>query len=97
MKEEVDVVVVGGGLSGLMAARELLKANKTVILFEAKDHVGGRTESSKSPFDSLAELGAGYVGKSEKRVIKLIEEFKLTLMPVYFEGKVKNKVSNFPP
>ena len=40
-------MVIGGGLSGLTAAEEILKKfpNTKVIVLEAKDRVGGRTYS----------------------------------------------------
>ena len=38
-----DVVVVGGGLSGLQAAYDLQKAGLKTIVLEARDRVGGKT------------------------------------------------------
>ncbi|MGH6835734.1 MAG: FAD-dependent oxidoreductase [Methylocella sp.] len=40
-----DVVVVGGGLSGLYAARLLVASGADVVVLEAQNHVGGRTPS----------------------------------------------------
>ncbi|HEY8948570.1 MAG TPA: NAD(P)/FAD-dependent oxidoreductase [Rhizomicrobium sp.] len=36
-----DAIVVGGGISGLVAAAYLAKARKSVMLFEARDQMGG--------------------------------------------------------
>jgi len=37
-----DVVVVGAGISGLTAARELQTSGAAVVVFEARDGVGGK-------------------------------------------------------
>src|SRR3954454_19423464 len=43
-----DVVVVGGGLSGLIAARELKKKGKSVVILEARNRIGGRMDGRKT-------------------------------------------------
>lgn len=40
---ETDVVVIGGGFAGLIAARDLREAGRSVVLLEARDRLGGRT------------------------------------------------------
>ena len=40
-----DCIVVGAGLAGLSAVRELEKSGRSVLLLEASDAVGGRVKS----------------------------------------------------
>ena len=43
---ELDVVVVGAGVAGLVATRELLRAGLRVALLEAREHSGGRCRTT---------------------------------------------------
>lgn len=42
MTEEADIVVVGGGIAGLITARELGRKGLRVTVLEARDRLGGR-------------------------------------------------------
>ncbi len=46
-QKRCDVVVVGAGLAGLVAAKELLTAGRSVLLLEASDGVGGRVRTDQ--------------------------------------------------
>lgn len=58
------VIVVGGGLAGLAAAHELVRAGHDVTVVEAQKRPGGRVHTIREPFsDGLyAEAGAMFAG-----------------------------------
>lgn len=58
--QTVDVVVIGAGFAGLVAARELGNAGLEVVTLEARDRVGGRTWTEHRLGHDL-ELGANWV------------------------------------
>ncbi|HET8795980.1 MAG TPA: NAD(P)/FAD-dependent oxidoreductase, partial [Arthrobacter sp.] len=51
-EHKYDVVIVGGGHNGLVAATYLAKAGKSVLLLERQDHIGGATVSAR-PFPGV--------------------------------------------
>ena len=66
----VDVVVVGAGLAGLCAARELTRAGKSCVVIEARDRVGGRTLSQPLG-DDVVDLGGQWIGPTQNRLAAL--------------------------
>jgi monoamine oxidase len=55
------IAVIGAGLAGLAAAQELRAAGAEVVVFEARDHVGGRVWSQTLPGGWVIERGAEFV------------------------------------
>src|SRR5256886_16316009 len=55
-RADADVVVIGAGFAGLVAARELGRAGLDVLMLEARDRVGGRTRADRRLGHDL-ELG----------------------------------------
>lgn len=59
---DADVIVIGGGLAGLAAARDLRDAGRRVVVLEARDRLGGRTWTGALPgTDELVEWGGTWV------------------------------------
>ena len=57
-----DVIVIGAGIAGMVAARELKTKRFQVLLLEANDRAGGRIWSSAFPgTDVVVEWGAEWV------------------------------------
>ena len=60
--DNTDIIVIGAGATGLLAARTLVKAGKTVVLLETRNRIGGRIHtleygSAMQP----AEMGAEFI------------------------------------
>lgn len=84
--DEVDVAVIGAGLSGLSAAREVKRRGGSVVVLEARDRVGGKMFTTD--VDGCAvDLGAHWVGPTQKRLLALAEEFGVEVEKQYLEGK----------
>lgn len=82
----VDVVVVGAGLAGLSAARELTHQGHDVLLMEGRDRVGGRSYSG-SVAGLAVDRGGSFVGPTQDAVLALIAELGLPTVPTYHQGK----------
>src|SRR5688572_21609644 len=85
LPDRADVVVVGAGLAGLRAARDLTAGGASVVVLEARDRVGGRTLSvpvGRGTFD----LGAQWLGPGQDRVAALARELGAATFPTYHQG-----------
>lgn len=83
---ERDVVVVGAGPAGLMAARRLSQAGKSVAVLEARDRVGGRTWSNTID-GAFLEIGGQWISPDQTELLSLVDELGLTTFERYREGQ----------
>jgi monoamine oxidase len=88
MPDAVDAVVVGAGLAGLVAARDIAAAGHEVLVAEARDRVGGRVLNAALPGTDgeVVEAGGQWVGPGQDRIAGLIRELGLATFPTYDEG-----------
>jgi monoamine oxidase len=75
-------VVVGAGLAGLAAARDLARAGSDVVVLEARGRVGGRAEQEWLP-DGRPQLGGELTAEWQFAYSELVAELGLTLEPSY--------------
>jgi monoamine oxidase len=76
-------VVVGAGLAGLAAARDLAGAGCDVVVLEARDRPGGRVEQAEIPDGRVVQLGGELVGDFHTSYLELVAELGLTTRPSY--------------
>src|SRR6266404_2644752 len=83
-------IVIGAGLSGLVAAYALKKAGWQVTVLEARDRIGGRVLSYSFPQSPnlVCELGGEWVGASHERVQGLCREFNIELQDHSFSASL---------
>jgi monoamine oxidase len=81
------VIVVGAGLAGLVAARQLIAAGRSVLVVEARDRVGGRTANASIGAGKVTEMGGQWVGPTQDRVLALAQELGVETFPTYHEGR----------
>jgi monoamine oxidase len=74
-----DAVVVGAGLAGLSAARDLVAGGADVVVLEARGRPGGRVEQTRLPDGRLVQLGGELVGPFQEAYHGLVDELGLTL------------------
>jgi len=78
-----DIVVLGAGLAGLVAARKLAAGGAEVVVLEARDRVGGRVEQVRVDESRPVQLGGEVVGPVHPAYLELVEELGLTVEPSY--------------
>jgi polyamine oxidase len=83
---QADVVIVGAGMSGIAAARELTKSGLRVIVLEGRERLGGRIWSSES-LGAPIDLGAAWIHGTKKNPLKkLAAEFEIETVETDFDN-----------
>ena len=89
------VTIVGGGIKGLFAARQLAKLGYQVTILERSQHAGGKIKTVRSretittdhnnnaisACPALVEMGPMRILETQKNTLKLLEELELDVIP----------------
>src|SRR5580698_4030201 len=78
MSAPPEVLIIGAGVAGLTAARDLTAAGVRVLVLEARDRLGGRVMTHHTP-DGPVELGAEFVHGAVEETLSVAREAALPL------------------
>src|SRR4030095_12226375 len=71
----MDVIIIGAGAAGLGAAAELVRHERSVLVLEARDRIGGRCWSRQEPGLAVPiELGAEVIRASPAVTFELLRK-----------------------
>jgi monoamine oxidase len=82
-----DVVVVGAGFAGLMAARRLVEQGTDAVVIEASDRVGGRVRNVDIGPGGMQEIGGEWLAVDHAAMRALVTELGLDLFKSHHVGR----------
>jgi NADPH-dependent 2,4-dienoyl-CoA reductase/sulfur reductase-like enzyme len=81
--ERADVVVIGAGVAGLAAARDLRAKGHRILLIEARDRIGGRIFTHLEPGVPVPiELGAEFIHGLAPETRRLLRDTSLLALDI---------------
>ncbi|MEO0537817.1 MAG: NAD(P)/FAD-dependent oxidoreductase [Cyanobacteria bacterium P01_A01_bin.123] len=78
-----DTIIIGAGAAGLAAARTLQDANRSVLLLEARDRLGGRVNTNYDFAPHPIECGAEYLHGENIVTRDWVRRYRLATLPVF--------------
>ncbi|WP_316887433.1 flavin monoamine oxidase family protein [Ralstonia flatus] len=84
----LDVAIIGAGLAGLTAARDLKRAGcESFVVLEARNRVGGRTYNHDIGNGVVSEAGGQWIGPGQTAIFDLARELEVETFPTFYAGK----------
>ncbi|WP_412061967.1 flavin monoamine oxidase family protein [Rubrivirga sp. IMCC45206] len=90
---QADCVVVGAGFAGLAAAADLEAAGLSVLLLDARDRVGGRTEAGALAGQTV-DLGGMWAGPTQTALLELADRLGVATFPTPLDGRSRGRLGD---
>jgi monoamine oxidase len=82
-----DIVIIGGGLSGLLITYLLQKEGIEPQILEARNRLGGRIHTLRSDDGSHIEMGATWLGKKHHHLLDLLDDLGIDIYEQFMGSK----------
>lgn len=92
-----QVIIIGGGLSGLLLAYLLQKEHIKCMILEASPRLGGRIQTIMGPLHCPLELGATWFSDLHPDLLSVTEELGLEKFPQFSSGISFFQTKSFEP
>lgn len=90
-----DVVVIGGGVSGVIAAREVALAGHEVLLLEARDRLGGRVWTRKfTGTDIDVEVGGTWLLPGHDALLNEMQRYGVRTAPTPMPQRFVTRIAD---
>ncbi|KAK7217706.1 hypothetical protein V2G26_005709 [Clonostachys chloroleuca] len=97
LRDSYDVVVIGAGFAGLVAARNISERTKhSVLLVEGRDRIGGRTWTAKALGEEF-EMGGTWIHWNQPHVYAELHRYGLQSIMKTSEGNLDAKANYYTP
>ncbi len=74
-----DIIIIGGGLTGLALAYFLRQSGKSILVIEARNRLGGRILTKYQTGMASLEMGATWLGMKHTALVSLLKELGLDI------------------
>lgn len=96
--KKTEVIIIGGGLTGLTLAHLLQEKNISFIILEGRNRLGGRIHTLYKEEKAPMEMGATWLGKKHTHLIQLLEKLGLDIFVQELSGRaIYEPLSTSPP
>jgi monoamine oxidase len=87
LPSEVDVLVIGGGLAGLIATWQLRSVGLDAVAIEARNRLGGRVLTAEDD-GAHCDLGPSWFWPGQPLITGLLERFEIPYFEQFADGAV---------
>lgn len=85
--QSTQVIIVGGGFSGIAAAKKLYESGVSFQVLEAQERLGGRVFTKTISEGLYLDFGGQWIGPTQDRMYELCEEYEIDYFETYNQGK----------